>query len=147
MTGWDGFGEGLAEQLTLLTAGSVLIISEGGRTGQYAQFLQSDGRVEAELVGDHGLDPALRAGEAGCRLIVEAGWRPPQDTAYGHNWWTELPWPSPSDAYRNLAVMAVTGLRDGLRIAGPQNLVYEAWDGRRGNRPLVLPLLGLSQKS
>lgn len=41
----------------------------------------------AELVGDHGLDPALRVGKAGSRLIVEAGWQPPQDTAHGHNWW------------------------------------------------------------
>lgn len=30
--------------------------------------------------------------------------------------------------------MTVTGLRDGLRITGPEALVYEAWDGRRGNR-------------
>ncbi|MFD4242148.1 hypothetical protein ACFWP3_11195 [Streptomyces sp. NPDC058525] len=146
MTRWEGFSEGLAEQLASLTAGSVLIISEGGQTGRYAQFLQSDETVEAELVGDHYLDPALRAGEAGCRLIAEAGWRAPQDTVYGHNWRTELPWPSPSDAYRKLAGMTVTGLRDGLRITGPQVLVYEAWDGRRGNRPLALPLLGLTPK-
>ncbi|WP_393059915.1 hypothetical protein [Streptomyces sp. LN549] len=146
MTGWDGFGERLAEQLTLLSAGSVLIIREGGGTGRYAQFLQSDEGMEAELVGDHGLDPALRAGEAGYRMIVDAGWKPPQDTAYGHNWWAELPWPSPSGAYRNLAGMTVTGLRDGLRITGPEALVYEAWDGRRGNRDLVLPLLGLDPK-
>lgn len=78
MTGWDGFGERLAEQLTLLGPESVLIIREGGGTGRYAQFLQSDEGVEAELVGDHGLDPALRAGEEGSRLIVEAGWKPPR---------------------------------------------------------------------
>lgn len=147
MTGWDGLGERLAEQLASLATGSVLIIGERGRTGRYAQFLQSDERVEAELVGDHHLDPALRAGEAGSRLIAEAGWRPPEDTVHGHNWWAELPWPSSSAAYRELAGMTVTGLRDGLRIAGPQALVYEAWDGRRGNRPLVLPLLGLSAQS
>ncbi|MER5894481.1 hypothetical protein [Streptomyces sp. NPDC001876] len=147
MTGWDGFSEGLAEQLASLAAGSVLIIRESGQTGRYAQFLQTDERVEAELVGDHHLDPALRAGEAGCRLIAEAGWRPPEDTVYGHNWWSELPWPSSSVAYRALAGMTVTGLRDGLRITGPQVLVYEAWDGRRGNRPLTLPLLGLTAQS
>ncbi|MER6116430.1 hypothetical protein E6R60_14785 [Streptomyces sp. A0642] len=143
MTEWDAFEEGLAEQLSSLGAGSVLIVRETGRTGRYAQFLQSDEGLGAELVGDHHLDPALRAGETGSRLIAEAGWQPPQDTVYGHNWAVELPWPSPSDAYRALAAMTVTGLRDGLRIAGPQALVYEAWDGRRGNRPLVLPLLGL----
>lgn len=146
MTGWDGLSDGLAEQLASLAAGSVLIISESAQTGRYAQFLQSEDTLAAELVGDHHLDPALRAGEAGGRLIVEAGWRPPEDTVYGHNWQAELPWPSPSDAYRTLAGMTVTGLRDGLRITGPQALVYEAWDGRRGNRALTLPLLGLAPK-
>lgn len=43
--------------------------------------------------------------------------------------------------------MTVTGLRDALRVTGPQALVYEAWDGRRGNRALVLPVLGLAAKS
>ncbi|MFJ4840621.1 TY-Chap domain-containing protein [Streptomyces sp. NPDC088746] len=147
MTGWDGFSEGLAEQLASLPAGSVLIIRESGQTGRYAQFLQSDERVGAELVGDHHLAPGLRAGEAGCRLIAEAGWQLPEDTVYGHNWWSELPWPSSSVSYRELARMTVTGLRDGLRITGPQDLVYEAWEQRRGNRSLTLPLLGLTAQS
>lgn len=149
MTDWDAFGEKLAEQLSALPAGAVLIIREGerGDTGRYAQFLQSDEGVEAELVGDHHLAPALRAGEAGSGLIAEAGWQAPEDTVYGHNWWAKLPWPSPSEAYRRLSGMTVTGLRDALRIAGPQALVYEAWDGRRGNRPLPLPLLGLAPQS
>lgn len=82
--------------------------------------------------------PADRGGGVGGR---------PQDTVHGHNWWAELPWPSPSDAYRELAGMVVTGLRDSLRITGPQVLVHEAWDGRRGNRALALPLLGLNPKS
>ncbi|MFD5648993.1 hypothetical protein [Streptomyces sp. NPDC127039] len=147
MTAWDGFGEGLARQLATLAAGSVLIIREGGRTGRYAQYAQSDEILRAELVGDHGLDPALRAGETGSRLIAEAGWEPPEDTVYGHNWQAGVSWPSPSGAYRELARMTVTGLRDGLRIASPQGLAYEAWDERRGNRPLVLPLLGLDPTS
>ncbi|MGW7414773.1 TY-Chap domain-containing protein [Streptomyces sp. NPDC054863] len=145
MTGWDGFTEGLAEQLTTLASGSVLILRESGPTGRYAQFLQTDATVEAELVADHYLDPAVRAGEPGCRLITEAGWRQPEDTVYGHNWQAVLSWPSPSDAYRRLAAMTVTGLRDGLRITDPETLVYEAW--ARGNRPLRMPLLGLAPHS
>ncbi|MEU0101416.1 hypothetical protein [Streptomyces sp. NPDC006267] len=147
MTAWEGFCEGLAEQLASLATGSVLIIREGGRTGRYAQFAQSDEVLRAELTGDHGLDPALRAGETGGRLIAEAGWEPPQGTVYGHNWQAGLPWPSPANTYRELARMTVTGLRDGFRIVSPRTLVYEAWDERRGNRPLVLPLLGLDQTS
>ncbi|MEU2549597.1 hypothetical protein ABZ618_29915 [Streptomyces roseolus] len=141
MTEWDEFSQRLAEQLSTLTTGSVLIIREDGPPGRYAQFLQADERVEAQLVADHYLDPTARAGETGNRLITEAGWRQPEDTVYGHNWQTELPWPSTSDAYRRLAAMTVTGLRDALRITSPETLVYEAWT--RGNRPLRLPSLGL----
>ncbi|MFI6938598.1 TY-Chap domain-containing protein [Streptomyces sp. NPDC050418] len=147
VTEWGALGEALAEELASLSDGSVLVIREAGRTGRYVQFLQSDATLEAELSGDHHLDPALRAGVAGSRLIVEAGWRPPVDTAYGHNWWAELAWPSPSAAYRNLAAMSVSGLRDGLRIAGPQALVYEAWDGRQGNRSLTCHRLGLTPQT
>ncbi|MET9774002.1 hypothetical protein ABZ023_06980 [Streptomyces sp. NPDC006367] len=142
MTGWDEFGEGLAEQLSTLATGSVLILRESAPTGRYAQFMQDDDRLGAELVGDHYLEPGVRAGEQGGRLIAEAGWQRPEDTVYGHNWQAELPWPSASDAYRRLAAMTVTGLRDGLRITGPKDLVYKAWTRR--NRPLQLPLLGLA---
>ncbi|MCX5206229.1 hypothetical protein OG897_33095 [Streptomyces sp. NBC_00237] len=144
MTGWEGFGEGLAEQLSTLASGSVLIIREKGPEGRFVQFLQTDAKLEAELVGDHYLDPAARAGESGSRLIAEAGWQPSEDTVSSHNWETWLGWPSPSGDYRRLARMAVTGLRDGLRITGPETLLYEAWE--RGNRPLRLPLLGLAAK-
>ncbi|MFI5801382.1 TY-Chap domain-containing protein [Streptomyces sp. NPDC051561] len=145
MTDWSGFREGLAEQLTTLAGGSTLIIGEGGAAARFAQFRQSSGSLSAELVGDHYLGPSVRAGEAGSRLISEAGWLRPEDTAYGHNWHTELPWPSDSAAYRRLAAMTVTGLRDGLGIAGPDELVYRAWT--RGNRDLRLPLLGLIAQS
>ncbi|MFD6875041.1 MULTISPECIES: HEAT repeat domain-containing protein [unclassified Streptomyces] len=51
-------------------------------------------------------------GKAGCRPIAEAGWGPPEETVLGHNWWTELPWPSSSVAWSEPGGMMVTGLRD-----------------------------------
>ncbi|WP_411157370.1 hypothetical protein [Nocardia terpenica] len=48
-----------------------------------------------------------------------------------------------SSIYRQLAAMVITGLRDGLGVRSPADLVYEAWNDRAGNAPMDLPLLGL----
>ncbi|MFF3223679.1 hypothetical protein ACFYV7_12880 [Nocardia suismassiliense] len=53
-----------------------------------------------------------------------------------------MPWPANSDGYRRLAARIVTGLRDGYGIPEPQNLVYQAWNDREGNREIELPLIG-----
>ncbi|MET9027634.1 hypothetical protein ABZW96_18755 [Nocardia sp. NPDC004168] len=146
MTGWGDFAAGLAVELAALRAGSIvkLVESDTGPRRRYAQFLQLDDALEAELVDDEWLDPALRAGAAGRALIAESGWRE-RDTSH-NNWWTELPWPSPTTEYRRLADMVVTGLRDGFGIDAPTALAYTGWNERSGNRKLDLPLLGLRQE-
>ncbi|MGK8485862.1 TY-Chap domain-containing protein [Nocardia asiatica] len=145
MTGWEDIAAGLAAELAALSAGSIvkLVESETGPRRRYAQFLQLDDVLSAELVDDGWLDPALRAGTAGRAVIAAAGWRE-RDATHG-NWWAELPWPSSSAEYRRLADMVVTGLRDGFGIAAPTALAYTAWNERSANQ-LDLPLLGLRQE-
>jgi hypothetical protein len=146
LTGWEDFAAGLAEELAALRAGSIVKLVESG-TGprrRYAQFLQLDDALSAELVDDEWLDPALRAGDTGRALIAESGWR--ERDASHVNWWTELPWPSSTAGYRRLAGMVVTGLRDGFGIGAPTALAYVAWNERWENRELDLPLLGLRQE-
>lgn len=142
MTGWAAFADGLAAELAGLSAGSIVKIGES-RPGRrrYAQFLQSDDSLSAELVDDEWLTPELQAGAEGRAIIAAAGWRE-SDDEHG-NWWTELPWPSASADYRHVAEMVVTGFRDGFGLPGPTGLSYEAWNERAGNRPLTLPRLGL----
>ncbi|BDU02468.1 TY-Chap domain-containing protein [Nocardia sputorum] len=146
MTGWGDLAAGLAAELAALRAGSIVKLVESG-TGprrRYAQFLQLDDALAAELVDDEWLALEARAGAAGRALIAESGWR---ERDAGHvNWWTELPWPSPTVDYRRLADMVVTGLRDGFGIHAPTALAYTAWDERSENRRLELPLLGLRQE-
>ncbi|MEW1739869.1 hypothetical protein AB0346_28360 [Nocardia beijingensis] len=146
MTGWGDFAAGLAVELAGLRAGSIvkLVESEAGPRRRYAQFLQLDDALSAELVDDEWLDPALRAGAAGRALIADSGWR--ERDASHSNWWAELAWPSPTSEYRRLAGMVVTGLRDGLGIDAPAAMVYAAWNERSANRKLDLPLLGLRQE-
>ncbi|MGQ4618075.1 TY-Chap domain-containing protein [Nocardia sp. R7R-8] len=146
MTGWEDFAAGLAVELATLRAGSIVKVVESGigPRRRYAQFLQLDDALSAELVDDEWLDPPLRAGVAGRPLIAESGWR---ERDAGHsNWWTELAWPSPTTEYRRLADMVVTGLRDGFGIDSPTALAYAAWNERLENRELDLPLLGLRQE-
>ncbi|MFI6997692.1 TY-Chap domain-containing protein [Nocardia sp. NPDC050175] len=145
MTGWAEFADGLAEQLARLPSGAVVVIGEAPTSSdksRIAQFRQFDDSVWAQLSGDRWLDPTVQAGEAGRHLIREAGWREPDDD-HIENWWVELPWPVASAAYRRVAEMVVTGLRDAFRIAGPTALVYQAWNEKSANSAIELPLLGL----
>ncbi|MGW6423883.1 TY-Chap domain-containing protein [Nocardia sp. NPDC055053] len=143
MTGWSAFTDGLAGQLAVLSAGSVVIVHETRtRSPRYAQFRQLDDLLHAELVCEAALDEPSRAGAAGIQAITEAGWSPPADGAVG-NWWIDTPWPATPAQYRSVAEMVVEGLRTGFGIAEPAALSYDAWDESSGNRPLDLPLLGL----
>lgn len=141
MTDWGPFAEGLAEQLALLPSGAIVKIVAPGR---FAQFAQDDDSLVAHLIGDEHLDPADRPVAERRRRIVDAGWQLP-DVDHAGNWWIELPWPVVSSIYRQLAAMVVIGLRDGLGVRSPADLVYEAWNDRAGNAPMDLPLLGLTR--
>ncbi|WP_280483878.1 DUF6301 family protein [Nocardia farcinica] len=146
MTSWAGFTDGLTQHLAVLSAGTVVIIGEGGEPQErrrFVQFRQLGAMIWAELPGDSWLAPEVQVGESGGQIIESAGWQRP-DADHCDNWWYELGWPAPSDGYRQLAERIVTGLRDGFRITDPATLVYEAWNERGGE--VELPLLGLSTK-
>ncbi|MFI6046319.1 TY-Chap domain-containing protein [Nocardia sp. NPDC051321] len=145
MTGWEQFTEGLARHLAELPSGAVVKIIESDESAdvaRYAQFLQTDSKLIAEVVGDGWLAPELGAGTAGSRLLADAGWHQPDEDHSG-NWWLDSTWPIDSASYRRIASMVVTGLRDAFRISDLSTLYYEAWNGNAGNRKLDLPLLGL----
>jgi hypothetical protein len=145
LTGWEQFAEGLARHLAELPSGAVVKIVESDESAEvprYAQFLQSDDKLFAEVVGDEWLDEDLGAGTAGGRLLADAGWHQPDEDHSG-NWWHDSAWPIDSAGYRQLASMVVTGLRDAFRISDLSAFHYEAWNGNAGNRKLDLPLLGL----
>lgn len=144
MSGWPEFAAGLAAELSALPAGAVVKVAE--RSGsRYAQFRQLDDRLWAELSGDLRLDPDTRVGVSGARLLVASGWQLP-DPGHGDNWWIEWAWPLSPRRYRALAAMVVGGLGDVFRIAGPHELVYDAWNEDAENRDLVLPGLGVSRR-
>ncbi|MEV0540297.1 TY-Chap domain-containing protein [Nocardia salmonicida] len=146
MTGWATLADALAAELADLPAGAIVKIIEArpGRTARFAQFLQLDTVLSAELVDDDILEAPLRAGDAGQAAIRALGWHE-RDRLHEH-WWAELPWPATSADYHRLADMVVRGFGDGFGLPGPESFVYDAWNERAGNRPIELPLLGLRQK-
>lgn len=141
---WETFAQGLAEELTVLPAGALVVISEPGEGSRphdrYAQFAQETDRLTAELVGNSYVLEDKRASEEGERAIAAAGWRPgPADHP---NWQAELAWPASSRQYQALAEMVVTGLRDGYGIADLGEFRYQAWNEKSGE-DIELPRLGL----
>ncbi|MGW6698905.1 TY-Chap domain-containing protein [Nocardia sp. NPDC055049] len=148
MTDWTDFARGLAAELAAAPESTVLVIGETASPGarRFAQFLKTGEAVSAELAGDEWLEPAFRPDDDGARTIIEAGWRLP-DEAHMGNWWAEFPWPVDTDAYRRLAAITVTGLRDGFGIDSPLALGYQGWVERAGNSSLHLPGLGIPDAS
>ncbi|WP_280414571.1 TY-Chap domain-containing protein [Nocardia carnea] len=140
MTEWQELAAGLADQLSALPAGAVLIIAEA-EGPRYAQFKQFDDRLYAELVGDSWLPPGKQAGDSGARRLVDAGWQPPGGDRT--NWWIDRAWPLSPAQYRELVSMVFTGFRDVFAIARPDDLVYEAWNSEAGDADLDFPGLGL----
>ncbi|QNS06123.1 TY-Chap domain-containing protein [Streptomyces xanthii] len=141
---WEKFTTGLAEELVDLPDGSVVVIRETADSGhnRFVQFVREEERTYAELVGDSYLDPAVRAGEEGARLIRAAGWRDPDADDSSRNWQFELVLATTAE-YRALAGMAVTGLRDALRLPSPSALTYQIWNEKPGVGSLDLYALGL----
>ncbi|MFF2087775.1 hypothetical protein ACFVVM_28690 [Nocardia sp. NPDC058176] len=146
MTSWTTLADGLAQELAGLPAGAIVTIVESrpDRTARFAQFVQSEDALAAELVDDDALDVPLRAGDSGTTVIRALGWH--ERDRYHENWWLELPWPATSADYRRLADMVVRGFGEGFGLPGPDTFVYDAWNERTGNSPIELPLLGLRQE-
>ncbi|KAF0848244.1 TY-Chap domain-containing protein [Nocardia caishijiensis] len=140
---WDDVATALAGELAALPAGAIvkLVEARAERPSRFAQFLQTDAELTAELIDDDHLAAELRAGRAGNAVIRELGWQPRD--RHHENWWTHLPWPAPAADYRRLADMVVAGLRDGFGVATPDSFTYDAWNERRGNSLIELPQLGL----
>ena len=144
---WEALAQGLADVLPDLPAGGLLVISEAGDASRsrYAQFAQGTAELLGYVVVNSFLEAQVRASEEGERLIVEAGWRPPEPNLGHDNWWTSLPWPATAARYAELGRMVVTGLRDGYRIADPGAFRYQAWNEQTGE-DLDLPRLGLPRR-
>ncbi|MFC5745153.1 TY-Chap domain-containing protein [Actinomadura rugatobispora] len=129
---WDEFARGLAEEFAVLPAGALLVLSEPGESGRYAQFAQGPDELVAYVVADSFLSERARATPEGARAIARAGWREPDPSAGHENWWQVLPWPASSRQYRALAESVAAALRDGYGISTPGGWSYQAWNETTG---------------
>ncbi|MRH92886.1 hypothetical protein GFY24_36640 [Nocardia sp. SYP-A9097] len=143
MNDWSDFTDRLAEQLTMLPDGAVVTISGAGPSTSYvqSQVVQLSDALWATFQGKP--KPGDEFASADPELMTAAGWQPPETGDHGTSWWIELPWPVASPIYRQLAIMIVTGFRDGHQIPDPSGLSYDAWNSNMNDRPVDLPLLGI----
>jgi hypothetical protein len=130
---WEEFAEGLAEEFAGLPAGALLVLSEPGDRGRYAQFAQDEMELVAYVVVNFFVPESAQATPQGEQAIADAGWNPPDGSGLHENWWRTLPWPASSAQYRALADAVVTALRDGYGIASPDGWTYQAWNERTGD--------------
>ncbi|WP_051468233.1 TY-Chap domain-containing protein [Actinomadura oligospora] len=142
---WQEFAEQLAEDLSLLSAGTLLVIEERPEDGRYAQFVQEDDKLLAYVADNRYMTPADKVTPEGERVIEEAGWHRAEPGRAHDDWWQELPWPASGTAYRHLTEAIVVALRDGYGIASPEGWRYRAWNEREANAPVTLARLSLPQ--
>jgi hypothetical protein len=121
-----------------LDEGAVVVFEEAAEPRRYLQFLQEPDTLHAELVSDRFLPPELALGPAAATRLTALGWQPPDGDE--DNWYTDLPWPAPAEAYRRLAQQVVATLTEVLGLARPADLRYQAWQSTTG-RPLHLDAL------
>lgn len=113
-----------------LDEGAVVVFEEAARPRRYLQVLQEPDTLHAELVSDRFLPPELALGPAAASRLTALGWQPPDGDE--DNWYTDLAWPAPAEAYRRLAQQVVATLTEVLGIARPADLRYQAWQSRTG---------------
>jgi hypothetical protein len=143
---WTAFAAGLAEELADLPVGTLVVIREADREigrARFAQFVQEDDGLAAEVVTNDALESEFRASSAGEEVIRQAGWHDPAPLEGYDVWWYTLPWPASGTQYRELSLMVVTAVRYGYGIDDTTPWCYRAWNERKGNEPVELPGLGL----
>lgn len=126
-----------------LEEGVVVVFEETARPRRYLQFVQEDDALHAELVSDRFLPPELALGPDGAARLIELGWLPPDGD--NDNWYTDLPWPAPAEAYRRLARQVVTTLTAVLGVGRPADLRYQAWQSATGRDLRLDALAGLDR--
>ena len=133
---WDDLGAGLVETLPTLADRTYVVVSWRADDGVYVQFAQSSAGLHAEAAADEFLSADRQLGFDGADRMTGLGWLAPDvDPAGFSNWHVDLPWPSATARYRQLAAMSVAALRDVYGVPAPGELVYRAWQG--AERPPV----------
>ncbi|MGO1768733.1 MAG: TY-Chap domain-containing protein [Microbacterium sp.] len=151
--GWDDFAARLGAALREVGERVRVIVASDASPSHFVQFAGFADKLVVET------PPARLAPETDESVLAAAGWAAP--AAAQENWSIETPLPALTDEYAAVAERCVVALRDALRVAGPDALVYTAWrDAERmpegvtlsdeqvdaldqGENPLEVPELGL----
>ncbi|WP_327140654.1 DUF6301 family protein [Nocardia sp. NBC_01327] len=128
LTDWDRFAETLAQYLEDIPSDTNLIISASGN--RYAQFAKTSGTLYAQLSHSCFVGPEWEYGEDVDRVLIAAGWIPPDGE---DNWSRDCTEPIRTPDYSHLASRVVAGLQ-AIGVGSPNELQSEGW--RRGGGAL-----------
>ncbi|MFC3966076.1 TY-Chap domain-containing protein [Nocardia jiangsuensis] len=134
---WDRFVVALARCLAELPSRATLVLAASGN--RYAQFVQFDIRLSAELAGnDFLLEPIS---PASAQRLRELGWTAPNAGRDVDNWSRTLLWPISDRTLVELARGAAIGLHDAMGVRSPAELRAKGWTENPG--ALDLSVLGV----
>ncbi|MEV0357950.1 hypothetical protein AB0H71_18035 [Nocardia sp. NPDC050697] len=137
---WERFVRALARCLAELPSRATLVIAASGN--RYAQFVQFDIRLSAELAGnDFLLEPIS---PANAQRLRELGWTAPDAARDVENWSRTLLWPISQRTLVRLAEGAAIGLHDAMGVESPADLRASGWTENPGS--LDLSVLGVADR-
>lgn len=154
MADWTDFEARLLATFRIVSDRVFLIVASEADPTRYVQFAVEADRLRAEAPG---VDVVADADES---VLRAAGWQAPAEPR--ENWTSTLDLPALTAEYADLAARCVAALRDGYRVADPDELGYRAWRDPEqmpagetwsdeeiarldsGADPLDLPTLGLA---
>jgi hypothetical protein len=129
---WAAFQQELAGELVRLESGTKVVIAAAAERRAYVQVARGAERLNAEAVSNRFLRGDLRQSPAQEQRLAGAGWQPPDERH--PNWWRDRQGLLSAADAQQLAALVVIALQEGLGIAQPQELEYDAWNDAKRQR-------------
>jgi hypothetical protein len=121
---WSEFEEGLAREIPFMRNDDTVVLDF---PPFYVQLIQNPDELIVEAISNQGLpaDRQLTTDQEAALLAL--GWTPPQPPPGQPNWFSKVPWPTPTAAGAELAHRLTRTLVDVFGVPEPAVMTYQAW--------------------
>jgi hypothetical protein len=121
---WSEFEDALAREIPFMRNDDTVVLDW---RPYYVQLIQNPDYLIVEAVSNDGLPPDHRLDADREAEMLALGWTPPEPPPGQPNWFSKVPWPTPTAAGAELAHRLTRTLADVFGVPEPAALTYQAW--------------------
>lgn len=121
---WAEFEEALAREIPFMRNDDTVVLDW---RPYYVQLIQNPDELIVEAVSNQGLPPDRQLSTDQEAALLGLGWTPPQPPPGQPNWFSTVPWPTPTAAGTELAHRLTRTLAEIFGVPEPAALTYQAW--------------------